>query len=179
MTSPDMTRFPTAAGGTADLTRYPIGSRHEDFAMLVEAPGSELGWTAVTRPTGDVALFLKDATRLPVTLLWFSNGGRDYPPWNGRHLGVLGVEDGCTYSLHGHAASIADNPLAREGVPTAITLDPDGEVDVRHVIGASSLPSDFGTVRSVRAGAGVLQIEGEGARTIDLPFDCDFLGKEG
>ena len=46
-------------------------------------------------------------------MLWFSNGGRDYPPWNGRHVGVLGIEEGRSYAAYGHAASAADNPLTR------------------------------------------------------------------
>ena len=33
----DLRHLPRAAGGTADLTRYPVGERHEDIAMLVEA----------------------------------------------------------------------------------------------------------------------------------------------
>ena len=51
-----------------------------------------------------MALMLKNPAQLPVTMLWFSNGGRSYAPWNGRHRDVLGVEDGCTWSLYGHAA---------------------------------------------------------------------------
>jgi hypothetical protein len=173
--SADLTRFPTAVGGTVDLTAYPIADRHEDFAMLVEAPGSTIGWTAVTRPDGEVALFLRNAARLPVTMLWFSNGGRDYPPWSGRHTGVLGVEDGCTYSLHGHAASAADNALSKLGVPTALDLDPDGEVDVRHVIGAAPLPAGFGPVTSVTVADGALVVGDATGRTTRLPFDTTFL----
>ena len=45
----DLRRVATGAGGTVDLTRYPIASRHEDFAMLVEAPGSRLGWATAVR----------------------------------------------------------------------------------------------------------------------------------
>ena len=75
---------------------------------------------------GDMALMLKNPARLPVTMLWYSNGGRSYAPWNGRHRDVLGVEDGCTWSLYGHAASIARNALSDIGIPTALRLDPDG-----------------------------------------------------
>ena len=174
-TAADLTRVPLAAGGTADLTAYPIADRHEDFAMLVEAEGSRLGWTAVTRPSGDAALFLKDAVRLPATMLWFSNGGRDYAPWSGRHTGVLGVEDGCAFSLHGHAASIAANDLTREGIPTAIRLEPAGSVEVRHVIGAIPLPDGFGPIASITTGEGVLTVANAVGRAVDLPYDDGFL----
>jgi hypothetical protein len=70
-------------GSTAPLTcpAIPWNPRHEDFVMGLEAPGHRLGWTAVTRPgQGDLYLSLRDARRLPMTMLWHSNGGRDYPP---------------------------------------------------------------------------------------------------
>ena len=37
---------------------------------------------------------------------------------------VIGLEEICSYFHLGHAASIADNPISRMGVPTAITLTP-------------------------------------------------------
>ena len=83
---------PLRGGGTTDLGAYPIASRHEDFVMLVEAPGSRLGWAAASRDdAADIVLSLKNPADFPVTMLWFSNGGRDYPPWNGRNVGVLGI----------------------------------------------------------------------------------------
>jgi hypothetical protein len=80
----DLRRVATAAGGHADLTRYPIGSRHEDFAMLVEAPGRPLGWAAAERiDAGELFVSLKHPGELPVTMLWFSNGGAITPPGTG------------------------------------------------------------------------------------------------
>jgi hypothetical protein len=123
----DPSHFPLSAGGEADITRYPFASRHEDFAVGVEADGSELGWTTVAREKeGDLFISLRNPTRLPVTMLWFSNGGRDYAPWNGRHVGCLGVEEG----LRG----LNDLPPAA-GVPTGLALDPNGTTEVRHIIG--------------------------------------------
>ena len=70
--------------------------------MLVEAPGSELGWAAAMRDdAADILLSLKNPADFPVTMLWLSNGGRDYPPWNGRNVGVLGIEEGRAWSAHG------------------------------------------------------------------------------
>ena len=59
-------------------------------------------------------------------MLWFSNGGRDYAPWNGRNVGVLGIEEGRAFSANGFKASVAENALSKTGVPTALKLDPDG-----------------------------------------------------
>jgi hypothetical protein len=174
--SADLGAFPLADGGRADLTTYPIGDRHEDFVMLIEAEGSPLGWSAVLRPEeGDVALMLKDPARLPATMLWFSNGGRDYPPWNGRHRHVLGVEDACAYSVHGHRASISPNPLDALGIPTAIRLDPDGAVEVRHVIGAAPVPDGTQQIRDMRMGGDALVVKDQAGTTFALPFDTHFL----
>ena len=172
----DPTHVPLADGTFADITRYPFADRHEDFAMLVEATGSRLGWFAASRPaSGDAMLSLKNPGDFPVTFLWFSNGGRFYPPWNGRHTGVLGVEEGRAYSVHGHRASIEPNPLSARGTPTALDLVPGGEVAVRNVIGAVSLPASGATVTSVEAldgGLGLIFADGERR---SVPFDSRFL----
>src|SRR5262249_28174855 len=111
---------PMADGTRVDLIRYPIGSRHEDFVMLVEGARRRLGWARALRPDrADLFFSLKNPAVLPVTFLWFSNGGRDYRPWNGRHLGVLGVEEGCSLFGDGHKASTEPNDLSRTGVKTS------------------------------------------------------------
>ena len=168
----DLQKFPRADGGTVDLTTYPIDDGHEDFAVLVEAPGATFAWSAVVRPNeGDLALMLKNPSPLPLTMLWFSNRGRFYAPWNGRHRHVLGVEDGCTWSLYGHAASIAPNPMNEIGIPTSISLDPHGRVDVRHVIGAVPTPSGWAGFATVRQGDGVVIVTDAAGKTLELPFD--------
>lgn len=133
----DLSSFPAATGESIDLRRWPWAARNEDFVMLAEAAGNALGWTAIARTSeGATTLILKSPRELPVTILWSSNGGRDDAPWLGRHTGVLGIEDARSYSLYGHAASSAANDLNREGIATALQLDPQGEVEIRHVLGA-------------------------------------------
>lgn len=169
----DLGAFPARDGGTVDLAAWPLGSRNEDFLTLIEAAHGGFGWTAVARDAeADLLLVLKDPADLPITMLWISNGGRDQAPWNGRHVGVLGVEDGRT--AVGHAASLGDNPLARLGVPTAFDLVPDGRVSFRHVIGA--VPWSGRAPRSLAADGATLVAAGEGAEAA-LPFDRAFLGK--
>jgi hypothetical protein len=172
----DLHHLPMAAGGAADLTRYPIDEMHEDLAMLVEAEGSTLGWSAVLRSgEGDLALMLKDASQLPATILWFSNGGRSYAPWSGRHRNVLGVEDGCVYSIAGHRASIEPNPLTEKGIPTAVKLDPNGRTEVRHVIGAIPAPAWLTDVADVSLDGNSIVISTATGAAIVLPFDAAFL----
>jgi hypothetical protein len=167
---------PRADRTRVDLTHYPIGSRHEDFVMLVEAKGSKLGWAAALRPdSADLFLSLKNPAALPVTFLWFSNGGRDYRPWNGRHLGVLGVEEGCSLFGDGHKASIESNHLSQTGVKTAIVLDPQGEVEVRNVIGAIAVRQDYPGLVDVRASSGQIALVDVSGQSTVVAFDDRFL----
>lgn len=172
----DLAKLPLADGSTADLHNYPVAEGHEDFAMLVEARGSTLGWTTATREAErDIVLSLKNPSDFPVTFLWFSNGGRFYPPWNRRHVGVLGIEEGRSYSAYGEAASIAENPLSKAGIPTALMLSPDGTVAVHHVIGGVPLPVGWNAVATVETGKGVLRLRAENGRSAEYPFNPDFL----
>jgi hypothetical protein len=172
----DLGKAPLKDGGATDLRSYPIASRHEDFAMLVEAEGSRLGWAAAIREdAGDIVLSLKNPADFPVTMLWFSNGGRDYPPWNGRNVGVLGIEEARAYSAYGHAASAAPNPLSESGVPTALTLRPNGAVEVRHVIGGVPLPEGWSEIASVEADGSTLSLADVSGARREIPFDSAFL----
>lgn len=168
--SEDIARFPTRDGKFTNLTSYRPEDRREDFVTLVERPDNDLGWTALSRASeGDLVLVLKNPRELPVTMLWYSNAGRDYAPWNGRHLGVLGIEDGRT--AVGHRQSIGENSLRAQGVPTSFELLPDGTITFRHVIGAlpmQSLPESLKMARDSLA----LSIDGV---EISAPFDSNFL----
>ncbi len=172
----DPTRMPMAGGGFADLTRYPIAERHEDFVMLVEARENRLGWLAASRPDSrEVMLSLKNPLDFPVTFLWFSNGGRDYAPWNGRHLGVLGIEEGRAYSVYGHRASVAANSLSDAGIPTALSLRAGGRAEVRNVIGGVPLPAAASPVANVRVDEPFLELFCEDGARQRVPFDTAFL----
>ncbi len=164
----DPAAFPGLAG-PVDLTRYPWGPRHEDFVMAIEAEGSPLGWTAVTRPVqGDLFLSLRDPRALPMTMLWHSNGGRDYAPWSGRHLGCLGVEEGAAAQMLGVSAE-ADLPG-----PGFLALAPGTSAEVHHAIGAIAWPSGQ-PVAAVQVQGNGLRVTGDGGATRDLAFDPAFL----
>lgn len=172
----DLTSVPLKDGGTTSLRSYPIASRHEDFLMLVEANGSTLGWAAAVREEErDIVLGLKSPRDFPVTMLWFSNGGRDYRPWNGRNVGVLGIEEGRVWSANGYKASIAPNRLSDSGVPTSLQLQPDGSVDVRHVIGGLPLPKGWSEVAAIEGAGEAIRLRDIGGSAINVPFDAGFL----
>lgn len=169
--SADLRHFPATGGGTLDLTQYRMEDRREDFVTLVEADHGGPGWTALARTVeNDLVVVLKNPAELPITMLWLSNGGRDYSPWSGRHLGVLGIEDG--RAAIGHAASIGDNWLKREGVATAFTLGEGQGVSFRHVIGAMPL-SGGEPPHALATENGRMRLTG--ASAWEVPFDSDFL----
>jgi len=162
--------FPGADGGTVNLHRYPWGEAHEDFVSGVEDPASRLGWTAVVRPAeGDLVLSLKNARALPMTMLWHSNGGRDYAPWNGRHRGCLGVEEGAALPVLGLSSQETPDPLSAAGQPGLVTLDPQGTVEVRHILGAVRWPSGQ-SVAGVMLEGDVLTVTGDWGAERKLPI---------
>ena len=173
-----MTAVPAADGGLVDLTDLPIAERHEDFVTLVEAEGAAIGWSAVVRAAEDDVIFvLKDARVLPVTMLWHSNGGRDHAPWNGRHRGVLGIEDGCAAGAAGHAAALGPNRVAAQGVPTSLALAPGRRHRIAHAIGAFARPPGWSRVADIRIEDAACVVTGDDGTTLTLPFDPVFFAE--
>ncbi len=157
----DPAEFPAADGSTVNLYRYPWRPAHEDFVSAIEDPAATLGWTAVVRPAQqDLFLSLKNPRVLPMTMLWHSNGGRDYPPWNGRHRGCLGVEEGAALPNLGLSAQETPDPLGAAGQPGLLRLDPAGTVEIRHILGALHWPSGQ-TVAGVRLEDDLLTVTGD------------------
>lgn len=156
-------------GGQWDLHEYPAAHRIEDFAILVEARGAKLGWTVLMRNAeDDMLVILKDARVLPVTMLWVSNGGRDFFPWNGRHTGVLGIEDGCAAGALGLRQSLDDTRLAAFDVPTTVTLGP--RHVIRHAMVSLPRPPGWSRVTDVTQADDRLTLTEAGGATVSVPF---------
>lgn len=171
----DLKHAPREDGGTANLTCYPLDRNHEDCVMMPEAPGRELAWGAALRHReADLVLSLKRPEDFPSTLLWLSNGGRYYSPWNSRHRGVLGLEEVRTYLLSGHKASIAPNDFSEQGIPTSIGLTPSGEIDLRQAIGIMPVPAGWDVVIEVEAGDGELAVRSD-VGELSVPYDAAFV----
>jgi hypothetical protein len=168
---------PTATGETADLSRYPARPGFEDLVMLVADPGRPLAWTAVTFPDeGYVWFTLKDPRVLRQTVLWVSNGGRRYPPWSGRHVNVLGLEEVTSYFHLGLAASARPNPMSACGFPTHVDLDPDRPLDVRVVSAVAAVPAGFDHVATIEPGDGeTVALTSRSGLTVTAALDHGFL----
>lgn len=165
-----------AAGGTVDARRYPFADAHEDLGMMVERDLTGLGWTAAALVSEGFLLFLvKPARTLPATVLWFSNRGRDYPPFDQSPGRVLGIEDGCTLFHLGHRASIESNWVSGEGVPTALSLDPSGARTIRHALGIVPIDRSWSGDVTLTISAGSLSLQDAAGPSATLLFDDTWL----
>lgn len=177
--SEDAAEFPAADGRTVNLRQYPWGNAHEDFVAGIEDPTTRLGWTAVVRPSeGDLFLSLRNPAQLPMTMLWHSNGGRDYPPWNGRHKGCLGVEEGIALPMLGLSSRETPDPMTAARQPGLLTLDPHGTVDLRHILGAIRWPTGQ-SVAGVMLEGDVLTVTGDWGAERKLPIRGSWLDLSG
>ncbi|TVP79492.1 MAG: hypothetical protein EA353_06060 [Puniceicoccaceae bacterium] len=169
-------RVPMATGGNTDLTRFPAREGFEDLVMLHHKDTDDFAWAAVVFPEKRFVWFsLKNPAHLASTVLWHSNGGRHYTPWNGRHRGVLGVEDVTAYFHLGLAASLADNPWKAKGVPTSIAFRKGKSTRIPYIMGVASIPTGFNSVRNIRRTASGIQLESANGVHIDHLVDTAFL----
>jgi hypothetical protein len=114
---------------------------------------------------------IKDPRVLASTILWHSNGGRHYPPWNGRHRRVLGLEEVTSYFHFGLAESAAPNPVSRSGVPTVVQLNPDHPLAVNYVMGVAAVPRGFDVVRQVHFRGDHIVLRAASGRSIEHAVD--------
>ena len=171
-----LSKVPLAAGGMADLTRFPAREGFEDLVMLHHQDAADFAWAAVVFPEKKFVWFsLKNPAHLASTVLWHSNGGRHYAPWNGRHRGVLGVEDVTAYFHLGLAASLADNPWQDKGVPTSLAFTKGKPTRIPYVMGIAALPAGFDAVRSIQRTATGIRLQAASGARIEHAVDTTFI----
>lgn len=129
---------PLAAGGTVDLSRYPLAIDTEELLQLQHMAGP------VTAHYLDARWSLQldwDRTLLPDLMLWVSHRGRRQPPWNGRHW-ALGLEPvNGPFDLGRVATAPAGHALAG---CRGVTLQPGAALHLRyrlHAVPASARES--------------------------------------
>lgn len=156
-------------GAMVDVSRYPFDRGHEDIVVLSEQPGRTVGWSAALADADGFLFFaLKDAFVLPQTVLWMSNGGRSYAPWNSRHIAVLGIEEAATGI---HLLSGEDMP---DGVATDLQLGA-GRTAIRYAFGAVVPPKGWSEVADIAISGDALILEDRSGERLSLPFDGGFF----
>ncbi|MFX1765113.1 hypothetical protein PWP93_21515 [Paraburkholderia sp. A1RI-2L] len=119
---------PLRAGEAAAFDRLPFAHDTEEIIQLCGVDGS----VTLTNEESQVTCRLTwDASVLPSLLLWISNRGRTYSPWNGRNL-CLGVEPVASAFELGCRPSLAQNPINARGIPTAVALEPGRPVEMAY-----------------------------------------------
>jgi len=98
-----------------DLRQLPLAQHTEELVQLLDMPGQASLWNTAE---GYRVRLSWNAAHYPSALLWISNRGRQFSPWNGRHL-ALGFEPICAAFDLGPQISATDNPISRRGTPTA------------------------------------------------------------
>jgi predicted GIY-YIG superfamily endonuclease len=184
----DLHSVPIVGGMRTDLTRYPARCGFDDIIILCADPSLNFAWSAVTfhehacprsgNPSGGYVWFaLRDPKQLASTLLWFSNGGRHFPPWNSRHINVMGIEDITAFFHVGLAASCRTNALTERGIRTCLHPDADGTLSIRYIQGVARIPQGFDRVALIEPVARVdkLLLVAESGAIAEVACEIDFL----
>jgi hypothetical protein len=169
---------PMSNGEKADLSRSPARRGFEDLVMLVSDDQAPFAWTAVAFPKERFVWFaLKDPRVLRETVLWISNGGRHYAPWNGRHVNVMGLEEVTSFFHHGLAESAGKNSLSDRGIPTCLRLEARAPLVVNYIMGLAKIPTGFDRVVSIQAlpGNRAIELRSASGRRIETPVDLEFV----
>ena len=119
-----------------DGSRVPLDSATEDL-LLLTAPGGEVSLSVPER--GYKVSVRWDPKDLPSCSLWYSNGGREFPPWNGR-VRAIGIEPTAAAFDLGQAASHSqESPLAKRGIATTVAATPESPFETEYSIAVSPL----------------------------------------
>ena len=171
-----LARVPTITGELADLTAFPDRFGYEDVVQILNDPSANMAWSAVSFPAQQFVWFtLKDPRVLTGTVFWSSNGGRHYPPWNGRHVGVLGIEEATTYFIYGLKESVAPNPFTKLGVKTAIQIKTGQPLSVNVISGIALTPRGFDRVEQIEPRGNGVRLTSASGKHVDTPVNLEFM----
>lgn len=173
----DLKKVPLIDGTSTDLTSYPNRRGYEDLAMICADPKLDFAWSTVTFEKERYVWFnIKDPKVLASTVLWFTNGGRHYAPWNGRHINVMGMEEGTTFWGDGVGPSSKPNALTKRGIKTCHRFSPKKPYDIPCIMGVAKVPRGFRVVKDIkRIDAHTVRLIGNGRLKVEIPMRLDFL----
>jgi hypothetical protein len=169
-------QVPALDGSMADLSSYPTRRGFEDLVMIAHQAEPDFAWAAVAFPKQRYVWFaLKDPRVLSSTVFWISNAGRHYPPWNGRHSSVMGLEDVTSLFHYGLAASAQKNPFSERGIATCVDLRPFPPLLVNYIMAVAPIPANWGAVKSISRATGGVMLHAAKGREVFAPLDVDYL----
>lgn len=158
-----------------DCSVFPNRYGFVDILTVVNDPSVTPAWTTAVDTQAETLWFsLKDPTVLPSTVFWMENHGRHQSPWLGRNS-CIGLEDVCGHLADGFAASVEENDLSRDGVPTAIDLATNDPLLVNVIQGAVRVPRGFGHVTTVEFREGSAVFSDAGGRRAETAVHHEFV----
>ncbi|TIV47795.1 MAG: hypothetical protein E5V96_01815 [Mesorhizobium sp.] len=127
-----LSNVPARAGGSVDLSRLPKAQPVEDVVQLcgIRAPVRVDFLDAGARLVIDW-----DTSVLPSCLIWIGDRALQDVPWKGQFRG-LGIEPIAAAFDFAEDVSLADNPIARRGIRTAVEIAPEAPCVIRYRIEA-------------------------------------------
>lgn len=173
----DMTAVPCTDGSLLDLTTYPHTPGYEEIVMFTSNPDLPFAFSAVTIPEEGYLYFqLKNPSILRQTILWMSNGGRWYAPWNGRVQRLLGIEEVTAFFHYGISASTEENFLSKAGIPTSYNFKKDESFDIPLISGLVPIGPTFKRVRTIeQTGDSEITLVSESDDRIRVHCSLEFL----
>ncbi len=168
--------IPLKNGSVTDGSFFPNRGGYDDLIQIGAVPSRRLGWSTITFPEESFVYFqFKNLQQLPSTIFWFSNGGRHYSPWNGRHRGVIGMEEVRSFFHLGLKGSMMPNEFQAHGIPTAFDFQNGAPLEICTILGVAKIPTGFDRVSHViESGRGFILISESGHR-VDIECDPLFL----
>ena len=159
-----------------DASVYPFDHNHEDLFMIISKKEVQFGWSAVCCPhEGWLWYSIKNRNILPNTVVWFSNGGRYYPPFSSRHKNVIGIEETVSFFHLGHKASIENNLLNERGFKTYIELNDNKVIEIPYLFGVVKIPSDFEKVKSIDEVKNGIEISDQKGNKVNAKVNLNFI----
>jgi hypothetical protein len=173
----DRTKVPCINGTNLDLSKYPPPRGFEDLVIFICDPEKNFVFSAISVPNDEYLYFqLKNPKTLSQTLYWMSNGGRHFPPWNGRVSGVFGLEEVTGFFHYGIKPSVEDNFLQEHGFKTYLDLDQHEKSEIKMISGVIPIKKDFKGVQDIiQIDDSKILIKGKGGEEIETPCQVDFL----
>jgi hypothetical protein len=133
-TSPS--RVPVRAG-VEDITRLPLPRAAEEIVLAI---GHEGRASLQNLEEAYRATLSWDPVMFPACLLWLSNGGRTYYPWDGRFR-AIGIEPvRSAFDLGTVVSRERSNPLWQVGVPCVFQLSPTAPFETRYCVTLTTIP---------------------------------------
>ena len=114
-----------------DVTWLPLPYATEELVLVV----GHQGLAMLTNVDEGYSVSLSwDPDLFPSCVLWLSNRGRDYHPWNRRFLG-LGIEPiRSAFELGATVSRSRSNPLWRSGIPCTYSFSPESDFETTYSV---------------------------------------------